>query len=93
MDFYLEMCVTERGEHPEKPFSGKFILRVSPELHRSLAVEAEARKTSLNALAETAIERFLGGSERKFPACSHGDRSNPARGNTNAPQSATEKTS
>ena len=66
VDFYLEMCA-ERGENPEKPFSGKFILRVSPELHRSLAVEAEARETSLNALAETAIERFLGVSSANSP--------------------------
>ena len=31
IDDYLEFCV-ERGEEPEKPFSGKFIVRLAPEL-------------------------------------------------------------
>ena len=30
---YLEFCNT-RNESPEKPFSGKFNLRISPELHQ-----------------------------------------------------------
>ncbi len=32
---YLEFC-SERGEEPEKPYSGKFLVRVGPELHKTL---------------------------------------------------------
>jgi predicted HicB family RNase H-like nuclease len=59
VDAYLEFCAG-RGEAPEKPYSGKFVMRVKPELHRKLASEAEARKTSLNALVETALVDYLG---------------------------------
>jgi len=31
---YLEVC-GERGVEPEKPFSGRFNLRMAPEVHRS----------------------------------------------------------
>ena len=31
VDDYLEFCAT-RGEDPEKPFSGKFVVRIPPEL-------------------------------------------------------------
>jgi predicted HicB family RNase H-like nuclease len=34
---YFEFC-KERNEDPEKPFSGKFNLRISPELHREVYV-------------------------------------------------------
>ena len=33
VDDYLAFC-TERGESPEKPFSGKFVVRLPAELHR-----------------------------------------------------------
>src|SRR5205807_5512603 len=42
VDDYLEFCA-ERKESPEKPFSGKFVVRLSPELHR-LASEAAAKE-------------------------------------------------
>lgn len=45
---YLEFCKA-RNEAPEKPFSGKLILRVAPELHRSLALQARRHQKSLNA--------------------------------------------
>jgi predicted HicB family RNase H-like nuclease len=48
VDAYLESCAS-RGEEPEKPFSGKFLLRLPPELHRTLAVAAESQGLSLNA--------------------------------------------
>lgn len=53
---YLEFC-TERGETPEKPFSGRFILRVSPEVHRSIAIAAVREGKSLNAWAKEVLER------------------------------------
>jgi len=45
---YLDYC-ERRGEAPEKPCSGKFVLRVSPELHRRANVLAAASGKSLNA--------------------------------------------
>ena len=45
---YLEFCA-ERGEDPEKPYSGKFIVRVDPELHKTIAIQARKNGKSLNA--------------------------------------------
>src|SRR6056297_1918535 len=44
---YLEFCA-ERGEDPEKPYSGKFLVRVEPELHKTLAIKARKKGKSLN---------------------------------------------
>lgn len=40
VDDYLEFC-QERGEEPEKPFSGKLMLRINPELHKIIAIKAK----------------------------------------------------
>jgi len=37
---YLAFCV-ERGEAPERPFSGRFTVRLSPEQHRRVVFAAE----------------------------------------------------
>ena len=47
VDDYLDFCET-RKESPEKPFSGKFLMRMDPETHRKLAMLAEASGKSLN---------------------------------------------
>ncbi len=44
---YLDFCA-ERGEEPEKPYSGKFLLRVDPEFHKMLVVQARKKGKSLN---------------------------------------------
>ena len=55
---FLEVCV-EKGIAPKRQFSGKFNLRISPELHEKLAIAAQARGKSINALAqETLQENF-----------------------------------
>jgi predicted HicB family RNase H-like nuclease len=48
VDDYLEFC-RSRNEEPEKPFSGSFIVRTSPELHRDLSINARRQGVSLNA--------------------------------------------
>ncbi len=48
VDDYLDFCAS-RKEAPEKPFSGSFIVRMTPELHRHIALEARRRGKSLNA--------------------------------------------
>ena len=44
---FLEMCA-EDGVEPRKTFSGKFNLRVSPELHANISSAAAANGKSLN---------------------------------------------
>ena len=46
---YLKFCA-ERGEEPDKPFSGRLMVHLSPELHRRLHVEAREQGKSLNQL-------------------------------------------
>jgi len=45
---YFEFCA-KRGEDPEKPYSGKFIVRIEPELHKTIAIQAQKNGKSLNA--------------------------------------------
>jgi len=44
---YLAFCA-ERGEQPEKPYSGKFSVRMDPELHRKITIQARTTNKSLN---------------------------------------------
>ncbi len=55
VDDYLEFCA-ERGESPEKPFSGKFMVRVEPELHKAIALHAKLEHKSLNAWINDTLE-------------------------------------
>ena len=48
VDDYLEFCQT-RGESPDKPFSGQFVTRIPPDLHRQVNVAAQLSGKSLNA--------------------------------------------
>ncbi|PIV00167.1 MAG: toxin-antitoxin system HicB family antitoxin [Syntrophobacterales bacterium CG03_land_8_20_14_0_80_58_14] len=47
VDDYLAFCA-KRGEEPEKPFTGKFVVRISPDLHRKVYVAAKKSGASLN---------------------------------------------
>jgi predicted HicB family RNase H-like nuclease len=47
VDDYLEFCA-QRGESPEKPFSGKFVVRLPADLHRKAFVQAKLADKSLN---------------------------------------------
>lgn len=58
VDSYLEMC-EEKGIEPEKAYRGKFNVRVSPELHRTLALYAAAHGQTLNSTVEEAIRHHL----------------------------------
>ncbi len=52
---YLVFC-RERGEEPEKPFSGQFVVRTSPSIHRSAVLAAKKEGISLNTWVIEAIE-------------------------------------
>jgi predicted HicB family RNase H-like nuclease len=58
VDDYLAFCAA-RGETPDKPYSGKFIVRVTPELHRKLAVYARAEDKSLNRWVREILEEAI----------------------------------
>ena len=58
IDDYIEMC-REIGKEPCKEFKGSFNVRISPELHRIIALKAEAEETSLNQLVSDAITSFI----------------------------------
>lgn len=47
IDDYLEFCES-RGETPDKPYSGRFLLRVDPLLHRRLVELSADEGESLN---------------------------------------------
>jgi predicted HicB family RNase H-like nuclease len=48
VDDYLAFC-EERGAEPDKPYSGQFVTRIPPELHRQAAIAATLDGKSLNA--------------------------------------------
>jgi predicted HicB family RNase H-like nuclease len=58
IDLYLEMCKRD-GLEPQKPFSGRFNLRLAPELHRQIAERAALEKTSLNEFVSHILEDAL----------------------------------
>lgn len=58
VDDYLEFCA-EVGKEPEKEYKGTFNVRISPELHKKLALCALKDGRSLNAEVEKAISVFI----------------------------------
>jgi len=58
VDDYLEFCA-ERGEDPEKPFSGKFVVRLSPEIHRKAFLKAKLSDKSLNSWVSEVVEKAV----------------------------------
>lgn len=55
---FLDVC-QEQGINPHRHFSGKFNLRIPPELHEQLARQAQTSGKSINALAQIALQRFV----------------------------------
>ena len=55
---YISWCA-EEGVEPEKPYSGKFNVRLSPELHRQVAVLAKRKRISINSFVEKAIQNEI----------------------------------
>ena len=59
VDDYLATCAAI-GKSPEKAYSGKFMLRIDPEIHKRAARLAETKGVSLNQWAEEAIASATG---------------------------------
>ena len=58
VDDYLAWC-KEDGIEPEKPYSGKFNVRLTPELHQQAALRARLLGISLNGFIEKSIKDEL----------------------------------
>lgn len=56
---YLEAC-KKLGQEPNKPYSGKFMLRLPIEVHAAAAAAAEASGNSLNQWATKVFEEKTG---------------------------------
>lgn len=59
VDEYLDDCALE-NKKPNKPFSGQFIVRGNPELHRALTMTAKKSGKSLNRFVTETLRSSLG---------------------------------
>ncbi|GAB1537751.1 hypothetical protein NUACC21_04050 [Scytonema sp. NUACC21] len=55
---YLDFC-RERGEEPDRPFSGKFMVRIDPILHKKIVAKAKKEGQSLNSLVEKSLSLYV----------------------------------
>jgi predicted HicB family RNase H-like nuclease len=58
VDFYLEMCAKD-GVSPQKPYSGRFNVRLTPEMHMRIAEKAAQERVSLNQWVTEALCKVL----------------------------------
>lgn len=60
VDVYLEWCA-KRGKEPEKPYSGKFMVRIGPDTHRKIAVAAARSHKTMNGWVHAVLEHAADG--------------------------------
>jgi len=58
VDGYLDACA-ELGQQPNKPYSGKLLIRVTAEMHAAIAASAAAAGKSLNQWAAENLDKAL----------------------------------
>lgn len=63
VDEYLQFC-EEVGKTPEKEYKGTFNVRISPKLHRDVAMLANKNGESLNQTVEKAIQLYVKGTSQ-----------------------------
>jgi predicted HicB family RNase H-like nuclease len=56
VDDYLETCA-KAGKQPQKPFSGKLMLRIPPKVHAAVAQAAEVSGKSINQWAADMLDQ------------------------------------
>ena len=56
LQVFLDVC-REKGLEPRRNYSGKFNLRIPPDLHEKLAIVAQAEGKSINSLAREALQQ------------------------------------
>ena len=57
VDDYLILC-EKKGTAPEKAYKGSFNVRISPELHKRVAIYAMENQMSLNSFVEDAMKWY-----------------------------------
>jgi predicted HicB family RNase H-like nuclease len=75
---YVAFCAT-RGEGPEKPFSGQFVARIAPDLHRQIHLAASLAGKSLNAWVAEQLQAAVSVGGKKKQALL-GKNANPTIG-------------
>jgi len=60
VDDYLSLC-EEKQEEPEIPYKGSFNVRVTPKLHKDLAIKAIRENVTLNKEVELALSNYVYG--------------------------------
>jgi len=58
VDGYLDACA-KLGQQPNKPYSGKLLIRVSAEMHAAIAASAAAAGKSLNQWTAETLDKAL----------------------------------
>ena len=58
VNHYLEVC-QQRGEEPEKAYSGKLTLRIPPNMHADIAAAAAQSGKSLNKWVTDTLEQII----------------------------------
>ena len=81
VDDYLAFC-KERGQKPDKPCSGKFVVRIGSELHRRANMLASLSGKSLNTLISECLDKELTSQMDRFSQ----PKSKPSRKRSKAPQ-------
>ena len=67
VDDYLAFC-KERGEEPDKPCSGRFVVRIDSDLHRKVNMLASASGKSLNSFVAESLARRVAEELEENPA-------------------------
>lgn len=59
---YLAFC-EERSEDPEKPFSGRILVRIDPALHREIYIRSRGEDKSLNSWINEKLDAVVKANE------------------------------
>lgn len=89
VDDYLDFC-KDLGEVPEKPFSGKLLVRLRPEDHRALSTVAQAKGVSVNRLVSHALRKVARRATELKPA-EVADRGRSDESTATVPKSRTKR--
>ena len=60
VEFYLDIC-SRAGQEPRKKFSGKLLLRLTPELHAEIEKAAAASGQSINEWSKRVFQQAVKG--------------------------------
>lgn len=65
VDDYLAFC-EEQNVEPEKPYSGRLLLRVDPGVHRAIAIAAKHKRQSINSWVTCAVMKEVNWANGQF---------------------------